>query len=190
MAFTARQRVLALVLTLIGGAAWWLQLVQGPKEAPPPDRGRLPDYTVEQFTATTMDLTGRPARNLTAREMRHYPDDDSNELDGPVLVLHRPDGPPWDIRAERGWVSGDGEQVLLHGQVVADRPGSGEARPIRLQTSELRVRPRQEYAETAMPVEITSEGDWLRATGMQVWFAETVMRARFLGRARGRFAVQ
>jgi hypothetical protein len=41
-----------------------------------------------------------------------------------------------------------------------------------------------------MPVEITSDKDWLTSTGMQVWFGETAMRARFLGRARGRFAVQ
>ena len=190
MAFTARQSVLALVLTLVGGAAWWQQSGQAPEAPPTPVRARLPDYTVEQFIATTMGPNGRPARSLTAREMRHYPDDDSSELDLPILVLNRPDGPPWDIRSETGWISGDREQLLLHGQVFADREGRGEARPIHLKTSELTVRPRQNYAETAMPVEITSDEDWLKSTGMQVWFGETEMRARFLGRARGRFAVQ
>ena len=190
MAFTIRQRVLALVLALIGGAAWWQQSGQVPEAPVKPVRARLPDYTVEQFTATTMDLNGRPARSLTAREMRHYPDDDSSELDLPVLVLNRPGEPPWDIRSETGWISGDRERLLLHGQVFADREGRGEARPIHLKTSELTVQPRQSYAETAMPVEITSDEDWLRSTGMQVWFGETAMRARFLGRARGRFAVQ
>jgi lipopolysaccharide export system protein LptC len=190
MAFTVRQRVLALVLTLVGGVAWWQQSGQAPEAPPMLVRARLPDYTVEQFTATTMDPNGRPARSLTAREMRHYPDDDSSELDLPVLVLNRPDGPPWDIRSESGWISGDREWLLLHGQVFADREGRGEARPIHLRTSELTVRPRQSYAETAMPVEITSDEDWLTSTGMQVWFGETEMRARFLGRARGRFAVQ
>jgi lipopolysaccharide export system protein LptC len=194
MAFTVRQRVLALLLALIGGAAWWQYSVRAPEALPARTRERLPDYTVEHFNATEMDLTGRPARRLTAEMMRHYPDDDSAELDLPVLILHRPDGRPWDIRSETGWVSGDGELVLLHGQVRADREGGGEgggeARPIHLKTSELLVRPRQEYAETAMPVDVASGEDWLRSTGMQVWFAETALRARFLGRARGRFAVQ
>ena len=116
MAFTAKQRVLALVLTLVGGAAWWQQSGQTPEALPKPVRARLPDYTVEQFTATTMDPNGRPARSLTAREMRHFPDDDSSELDLPVLILNRPDGPPWDIRSETGWISGDRERLLLHGQ--------------------------------------------------------------------------
>jgi lipopolysaccharide export system protein LptC len=190
MALTARQRTLALVLALVGGAAWWQQSGRAPDVPPAPARARLPDYTVEQFTATTMGLDGMPARSLTARELRHYPDDDSSELDLPVLTLNRPDGPPWAIRSETGWISGDRERLLLHGQVLADREGRGEARPIHLKTSELTVRPRESYAETAMPVAITSEEDWLTSTGMQVWFAETVMRAHFLGRARGRFAVQ
>lgn len=190
MTFTVRQRVLALVLALAGGAAWWQHLGQAPEAPPAPPRARLPDYTVDHFTATTLDATGRPARSLTAQELRHYPDDNSSELDLPVLVLYRPDGPPWNIRSETGWVSGDHERILLHGQVFADREGNGKAKPIHLKTSELLVRPRQEYAETAMPVEITSDEDWLTSTGMQVWFGKTAMRAHFLGRAHGRFDVQ
>jgi len=190
MAFTARQRVLAVALALVGGAAWWLQSDQTPEPLPAPPGERRPDYTVERFSATAMDPTGQPARSLSAKEMRHFPDDDSSELDLPVLLLYRPDSPPWVIRSETGWVSGDGEQVLLHGEVRADREGSAEARPVHLKTRELLVAPRKEYAETQMPVEITSEEDWLKSTGMQVWFGETALRARFLGRARGRFAVQ
>jgi lipopolysaccharide export system protein LptC len=190
MTFTVRQRVLALVLTLIGGAAWWQQFGQTPEATPTVVRERLPDYRVDGLTATAMDAAGRPARRLTADAMRHYPDDDSSELDRPVLILYRSDGPPWDIRSETGWVSGDGERVLLHGQVVVDREGSGEARPVHLTTSELLVRPRQEYAETSMPVKLTSGEDWLTSTGMQAWYGESAMRARFLGRAHGRFAVQ
>jgi lipopolysaccharide export system protein LptC len=190
MTFTVRQRALALVLILVGAAAWWQQADQAPERPPAPPRARLPDYTVERFTATEMDPAGRPARTLSADALRHYPDDDSNALDRPVLVLYRPDGPPWNIRSETGWVSGDGERVLLQGQVLADRAGNAEARPLHLKTSELLVRPRQDYAETAMPVDITSDDDWLTSNGMQVWFGETAQRARFLGRARGRFAVQ
>jgi lipopolysaccharide export system protein LptC len=190
MTFSARQRVLALVLTLVGGAAWWQQYGQPPEATPTGVRERRPDYTVDGLPATAMDTTGRPVRQLTADAMRHYSDDDSSELDRPVLILYRSDGPPWNIRSDTGWISGDRERVLLHGQVVADREGRGEARPVHLTTSELLVRPRQEYAETAMPVKLTSGEDWLTSTGMQAWYGESVMRARFLGRAHGRFAVQ
>ena len=58
-----------------------------------------------------MDIAGRPARSLSARELRHYPNDDSSEVDLPVLVIYTADGPPWTIRSETGWVSGDGERL-------------------------------------------------------------------------------
>ena len=187
---SVRQRVLALILAGIGGAAWWYQSQQGPQAPPAALRPRLPDYTVDGFTGTTMDIAGRPARTLSARELRHYPSDDSSELDLPVLVVYTADGPPWNIRSETGWASGDGERILLRGEVLADREGATGLRPIHLRTSELLVRPRQDYAETAMPVRIDSNDDWLTSTGMQAWFGKTELRANFLGRARGRFAVQ
>lgn len=187
---SVRQRVLALILAGIGGAAWWQQSQQGPDAPPAAARPRLPDYTVEGFSGTTMDIAGRPARSLSARELRHYPNDDSTELDLPVLVVYTADGPPWNIRSETGWASGDGERILLRGEVLADREGAGGLRPIHLRTSELLVHPRQNYAETAMPVRIDSNDDWLTSTGMQAWFGETELRATFLGRARGRLAVQ
>jgi lipopolysaccharide export system protein LptC len=190
MAFTGRQRILTLVLALVGGAAWWQQSGQGPEPPRPVQRERQPDYTVERFSALVLDPAGQPARRLSAREMRHCADDDSSELDLPELILYRPDSPPWDIRSETGWVSGDGDRVLLHGQVSADREGRGDVRPIQLRTSEMLILPRLDYAETDMPVAIDSDADWLRSTGMQVWFADKALRARFLGRARGRFDVQ
>jgi len=190
MALTSRQRVLALCLALVGGSAWWYQSRQPSTPPETPLGGRLPDYTVEGFSATVLGPDGRPARRLSAAELRHYPDDNSTELERPILILDRPDGLPWKVRSESGWMSGDRDEIRLHGQVHADREGSGEARPVHLKTSELTVHPRQSYAETAMPVEITSDADWLTATGMQVWYAETVMRAHFLGRPHLRFGVQ
>jgi lipopolysaccharide export system protein LptC len=187
---SVRQRVLALILAGIGGAAWWHQAQQGPETAQVPPRQRLPDYTVEGLNATVMDVGGRPARRLSVRELRHFADDDGSELDQPVLVVYTADGPPWNMRSETGWASGDGEQLRLHGEVLADREGNAVARPIHLRTSELLVRPRQDYAETAMPVRIDSNEDWLTSTGMHAWFGKTDLRATFLGRARGRFDVQ
>lgn len=190
MHLTGRQRVLALMLASMGGAAWWWQSTQVAETPVPITRERLPDYRAENLAAITMDETGRPTRRLSAERLRHYADDDSSEFDRPTLVVYRPDGQPWHIHSETGWASGDGERVWLHGQVHADRQGDGEVKPVHLTTSELLIRPRQEYAETTMPVEIVSLDDRLNSTGMQVWFGETAMRARFLGRARARMAVQ
>ena len=52
------------------------------------------------------------------------------------------------------------------------------------------VRPHEEYAKTVMPVAIASVDDWLKAKGMEVWYGEAEMRARFVGRPRARVGVQ
>jgi lipopolysaccharide export system protein LptC len=190
VSLTVRQRVLALGLLAIGGAAWWQQSRQVPEPTVPIVRERLPDYRVEGLAATTMGTTGHPVRRMNAERMRHYADDNSSEFDRPVLIVYRPQEPPWTIRAETAWASGDGEQVWLHGEVDIDREGDGTARPVHLRTSELLVRPHEEYAKTVMPVAIASVDDWLKAKGMEVWYGEAAMRARFVGRPRARVGVQ
>jgi lipopolysaccharide export system protein LptC len=190
MTLSVRQRVLALGLVIIGAAAWWQQSRQIPEPPVPVARERLPDYRVEGLAATTMDTTGYPVRRMSAEHMRHYADDNSSEFDRPILVAYRPKEPPWTIRSETAWASGDGDLVWLHGEVDIDREGDGTARPVHLKTSELLVRPHEEYAKTDMPVALVSVDDWLNATGMEVWYGKGTMRARFVGRPHARVGVQ
>lgn len=184
-----RQRILALVMAGVGALAWWLQ---EDSESPAPAGSgaeRRPDYTVENFTATTMDETGRPHRRLVADELRHYPDDGSNELDRPRLTLHVNEGPPWLVRSETAWVSEDNNLIRLHGEVYVDREAGETTRPVHMVTSEVVLRRDQDYAETDRPVWITSESDWLTSdTGAEIWMEEK-LRANFRGRVHMEYRI-
>jgi lipopolysaccharide export system protein LptC len=184
-----KQTLLLTVVLLVAGAlTWWLkQETEPPASGPAPGPHRA-DFTVDNFTITTMDLSGAPARRLTAQEMRHYPDDDSTELDLPRLTLFNQQAPPWLIRSERGWVSPDGELVLLLGQVFIDRDGKAEVAPMHLVTRDLRVQRKLEYAETDQPVSATSGSSEVKAVGMQAWLGEP-MRIKLLSKVRGRYEV-
>ena len=179
---------LTVLLLLAGALTWWLKRETEPPAAGPVPGPHRPDFTVDDFTITTMDLSGAPARRLTAREMRHYPDDDSTELDLPRLTLFNQDAPPWLIRSERGWVSPDGELVLLLGRVFIDRDGTEEEAPMHLVTRDLRVQRQAEYAETDQPVSANSGSSQVQAVGMQAWLGEP-MRIKLLSRVRGRYEV-
>jgi len=184
----ARQLLLVLLLLVVAGASWWLAREQreaAPKVPRPP---HTPDYWIEGLSARTMDLQGRPRRLLLADSLRHFPDDDSTELTAPRLQLLEPGRPPWRIRSELGWVSPDGELVLLQGKVNIERAGIDGNRPVHLVTRDLRVQPKQEYAETEQPVRVDSGPHWIESTGLQAWLRQPV-RIKLLADVRGHYAV-
>ena len=83
-----------------------------------------PDYYVENFTATGMDEKGQRRYILEAARMVHYPDDDTALLDNPHIIQYEDGSPPRHTYAESGWISSDGNEVLLTGNVrVLQNPG-------------------------------------------------------------------
>ena len=78
---------LALAMAAVGSLAWWLQQGEEPVNSDEGDKVRRPNYTVDNFTATEMGASGTPLRRLTSIELRHFADDDSNELESPRLTL-------------------------------------------------------------------------------------------------------
>jgi len=183
-----RSRILALILAAVAAFAWWKRPVVEPGDSASAEpRERRPDYTVDRFSGTVMDDAGVPERRLTARELRHYPDDDSTELEQPLLTLFEEAAPPWLVRSNTGWISGDGAEVLMRGKVYIDREPASSIRPVHLTTRELLVRPDEEYAETDRPIIGTSQSDWLTsANGGRIWFGEA-LRIELDGPVRARF---
>ena len=173
---------------LLAAGTWWLAQ-RGAEESVYEPKPGTPDFYLEHFTATTMGQDGRPDKRLSAERMVHYPADDSTELTQPRMTIFDADRPPWKIRSETGWVSGDREIVLLNGEVKIDRSVAEGIRPLHLTTSNLRVQPEQNYAETDEYVYADSDGSWAESTGMQVWLKKP-MRIKLLANVRGRYEVK
>lgn len=180
--------ITAAVLLLLAASSWWLA------ERTTPDRAgalkalgeRSPDYFMRELELTTMTPEGDPARSLRAAEIRHYLDDESTELSAPHVTIHRGELPPWEVTAERGWVSRDGERVLLSGEVRMARAGSAQNRPVELITRDVRYTPADDYAETDARVRVDSLEDHVEAVGMRAWLRKPG-RIELLSDARGRY---
>ena len=174
-----------LLLSLLAGFGWWL----GPGREAPPSRqapAHTPQYVVNGLEVLSTGENGQPEHRLRAAQLRHYDDDGSTELRDPQLTIYDPETPPWEVSSERGWVSEDGDLVRLQGEVIITRAAGPKNRPVHILTSELRVEPDREYAETDQQVEIYSNEDWVRSVGAQVWFGEA-LRVKFLSTVRGRY---
>jgi lipopolysaccharide export system protein LptC len=183
------QRLLAVLLLLVGGLAFWLQREVADDRPPSSDEARRPDYWVEGLSATTMDAQGQPERRLVATELRHYARKDASELDDPVLTLFNPEAPPWVARSERGLISDGGDRIDLIGDVHLRRAGSASLRPLHLTTEALWVEPEQELARTDRPMRLTSNEDWVTSAGGALVHYGDSLRVELFGPARARIEV-
>ena len=186
--------VLLLILALIVSASWLLHDKPTSTEqsaAPEQQTGHLAghqvDYYLRGLQATTMGPDGKPARTLSAAQVKHFQDDETTELIEPQLLVFQGDLPPWKIQADSGWVSSDGSLVLLNDKVSIERAGGTASKPILIETANLRIQPREDYAETDEQVRVRSEQDWLDATGMKAWLREP-SRIKFLADVKGFYA--
>ncbi|WPL15415.1 lipopolysaccharide exporter periplasmic protein [Thiorhodovibrio winogradskyi] len=184
-----RQSLLAATLLLLGTLAlWFSQPTQDTVQPQSTLENRRPDYIVEGVRALELDSQGQPLRQLHAEQLRHYPDDDSSELDQPRLVLYDQALPPWRIRSERGWIAAGSEQIVLTGDVRANRAQAPAHDPLAFSTSQIKIFPDDRYVETDRFVELDRGLEHMTAIdGMRLWYSEP-MRGEFLGRVRSRLS--
>lgn len=131
-----------------------------------------PDYTMDRLSAVRMDEHGAPQHRIEAEHAVHYPDDPSTELDTVHLTSFPKTGEPWNLYAASARVWDDGSLLLLPGEVVIERQGGPHNRPLKVTTSDLRVVPNSQFAETEQRVLIVSGGDIIESVGMRAYFKE------------------
>lgn len=158
---------LLLMLALAAATLWLERAVQAPEYD---NSGRMrhdPDFIAEDFGVTKMGLAGKPEYRLSAARMLHYPDDNSTDIVAPRLEQSRDGEPPIVIRADRGTVSGNGEEAGFSGNVVVVRAAGGGRSELRVETDYLQVIPDRNLARTDKPVIITEGRSRLAGTGME-----------------------
>ncbi len=183
-----RNLVIGGILLLLVAGTFWLARQNSSETPPYTAREHRVDYYLEGVDSTLMDLSGRPGKRLIAERMTHFMDDDSTELQSPRLTLYDLDRPPWRVNSETGWLSGDGEVLLLQGAVKIDRSAAPGVRPLHIRTRDLRVQPRDNYVETDAEVNARSGQDRIDAKGMQIWLQQPI-RIKLLANVRGRYEV-
>lgn len=76
------------------------------------------DYAMTDFTMTVMDQEGNPSRIIIGKEMAHYPEDDSTEVNFPLVQFIKPGKETWLISSDKGTTQGKGDDILLVGNVI------------------------------------------------------------------------
>jgi lipopolysaccharide export system protein LptC len=163
------------VLGITALGTWWAAEVLIPKEGAP---GKVPpgkvDYYSKNLRRTVMDEAGKPKELLVAETLVHYENDNHTELTRPVMTLYSKEGPPWVIHADSAVLPGQGEEVFLYGNVLVLRDADKNGRTVRIETTDARVQPDNNYAETDEFVRVLSPPDTMTGTGAKVNFGDNL----------------
>lgn len=138
-----------LILGLFAALSLWV-FQQATRTSEPGEsvEAHQPDAFATDAELSSYTAAGTLQYRLWAERMQHYPDDDSTELTRPRSELYREQGPPWQVKANHGWLSGGGEEVRLKGDVEIKRAASATNKPTEAYTDTLNLWPERDYAET------------------------------------------
>ncbi|HYN11439.1 MAG TPA: LPS export ABC transporter periplasmic protein LptC [Burkholderiales bacterium] len=126
-----------------------------------------PDYLVTNFTTTTYNREGAVETVLSADKMVHYPDDDTTELLAPRVLQAKPAEPRFTVRADRGALSRDGDEIFLYDNVVLVREAREADPEARMTTSFLHVLRERSLVRTDREVKIVEGRRSLAGRGME-----------------------
>ena len=155
--------VLTLVLlaaALVSGWSIWKHHAPEPVRGPASGRS---DYQLYDFQLVVLDDQGNEAFTLRAPRLSRQPGDESLDLETPTFLFpiegESIGGEPqlWTMHSDRAWVSPEGDEVRLMGDVRADGPGA-DGLAASMRTERLDVFPRTELAESDERVTVSNGG--------------------------------
>lgn len=156
------------LLALLALLTFWIQrTVQSPAPKLDGSNRHDPDYILNNFVTTKADINGNLRYRLVASEMKHYPDDDSTELQRPRFTRYAPGKPYTEIEGDRGFVSSNGENIQFLDNVKVVREASKDRGEMIVLTEFLNIEPKKDLVTTDRPVVITQAPKTvIHATGM------------------------
>jgi lipopolysaccharide export system protein LptC len=153
----------------------------------PKSRLDVPDYTMTNFKTIRMDEHGYPKNQLTAKKMVHYPQANT-ALTAPYMVFYDKEGQPtWTMRAEKGEISPDGNQINLLGHTTLQRQTQNPQQQVQVISEDVLVQVDTEYAETTAPSTIISHNSKTYSTGMRVFMPTE--QVELLSKVRGHYVL-
>lgn len=153
-----------LLATLWSGWQAWNNRQQ--PEATPAAAGA--DYTLHDFQIIALDAQGKESVTLRAPRLTRSSQDETLDISRPLFLLPDNAGKHWQLAAATGWVSADGEQMILRGGVKGDSPADPAIVPTTFRSDTLTIYPRRNLAQTEDVVEMTQPGLNQRGVGMQL----------------------
>lgn len=156
--------LLGLVLLVAAVATGWSAWKMRGNDTPAAAGGERSDYVLRDFELVVLGEDGTESVRVQSPELQRR-DDESMDVLQPVFLAPAEPG-PWRLTADRGWISADGEQVRLDGNVAGDSDPASPA-PTSFRTRSMELLPAQDQARTDQAVQLARPGIVQTGTGME-----------------------
>lgn len=126
-----------------------------------------PDYIMSNFVTSQTDVNGNLRYKLAAAEMKHFPDDDTTDLQRPRYTQFSVGKPYTQVESLRGYVASDGKQIQLVDNVKITRQAFAGKGEMTIESEYLNILPNEDLVLTDRPVVIKQAPKTvIYATGM------------------------
>lgn len=156
------------LLTMLALLTFWINKTVQPAAPKLDGSGRHdPDYMMSNFVTTQTDINGALRYKLAAVEMKHFPDDDTTNLQRPRYTQFAVGKPYTQVEGLRGYMSSNGEKIELVDNVKITRQAFAGKGEMTVETDYLKIFPNEELVSTDSPVVIRQAPKTvIYATGM------------------------
>jgi lipopolysaccharide export system protein LptC len=121
---------------------------------------------ITQADLTQTDEKGQTRFRIATPSLSLF-EDGSAEMNNPVMLALRNDGPPVRAQASKAFVSASQNEVLLSGQALISRDAYGKESEIRIATDWVRFDINAQTAQTKAPVRVNQGNILLTGVGMK-----------------------
>ena len=178
------------MMAVLAAGTWWLvrnaPTFEGPRAAAAPRHE--PDYVMTRFVVQRFAADGTLRTQIEGDTLRHYPDDDTLEIDAARIRAIADNGSVTLATARRALANGDGSEVQLLGDARVNRPASDKEEAVEFRSEFLHAFRNVEQVRSHLPVVMTQGTSIVRASSMNY---DNLSRAvEFKGRASASFAAK
>jgi lipopolysaccharide export system protein LptC len=158
-----------LMMAVLAAGTWWLV-----RNAPVVDSHRAvvpvrheADYVMTHFMVQRFAPDGSLRTQLEGTQLRHFPDDDTLEIDDARIRAVGDNGTLTLASAKRALANGDGSEIQLMGDARVTRPAEGKEAEVQFRSEFLQAFRNIEQVRSNQPVIVTQGPSVVHAEGME-----------------------
>lgn len=158
-----------LMMAVLASGTWWL--VRNAPSVDTPRAAVVPrheaDYVMTRFVVQRFASDGTLRTQIEGDRLRHFPDNDTLEIDEARIRSIGTDGVVTLANARKALANGDGSEMQLIGDARVVRPAHGKEEQVEFRSEFLHAFRNVERLRSHLPVVVTQGQSVVRADGME-----------------------